>query len=82
MPWPTNGPAFRSMLHPSCSATAGTQVSQGTMAQADSNSPLWTNQPWVSKLFQLLKAAPWPIPLRRDLLSQANGTIWHPWPEL
>ncbi len=23
-------------------------------------------------------AAPWPIPLRRDLLSQARGTIWHP----
>ncbi len=45
-------------------------------------SPLWRNQPWVSELFQLLKAAPWPIPLRKDLLSQANGTIWHPRPEL
>ncbi len=44
--------------------------------------PLWRNQPWVSELFQLLEAAPWPIPLRRDLLSQANGTIWHPRPEL
>ncbi len=44
--------------------------------------PLWRNQPWVSELFQLLKAAPWPIPLRLDLLSQANGTIWHPQPEL
>ncbi len=39
MPWPTNGPAFRPMLSPSHSATAGTQVSQGTTAQADSNSP-------------------------------------------
>ncbi len=44
--------------------------------------PLWRNQPWVSELFQLLKAAPWLIPLRRDLLSQVNCTIWHPWPEL
>ncbi len=44
--------------------------------------PLWRNQPWVLELFQLLKAAPGPIPLRRDLLSQANGTIWHPRPEL
>ncbi len=44
--------------------------------------PLWRNQPWVSELFQLLKAAPWPIPWRRDLLSQANGTIWHPRHEL
>ncbi len=31
---------------------------------------LWRNQPWVSELFQLLKAAPCPIPLRWDLLSQ------------
>jgi ribonuclease HI len=44
--------------------------------------PFWRNQPWVSELFQLLEAAPWPIPLRRDLLSQANGTLWHPRPEL
>ncbi len=43
---------------------------------------LWRNQPWVLELFQLLKAAPWSIPLRRDLLSQANGTICHPRPEL
>ncbi len=39
MPWPTNGPAFHSMLSPRRSATVGTQASQGTMAQADSNSP-------------------------------------------
>ncbi len=44
--------------------------------------PLWKNQTWVSELFQLLKAAPWPISLRRNLLSQANGTVWHPRPEL
>ncbi len=44
--------------------------------------PLWRNQPWLSELTQLLTAAPWPVPLRRDLLSQANGTIWHPRPEL
>ncbi len=44
--------------------------------------PLWRNQPWLSELTQLLTAAPWPVPLRRDLLSQVNGTIWHPRPEL
>ncbi len=43
---------------------------------------LWRNQPWLSELTQLLTVAPWPVPLRRDLLSQANGTIWHPRPEL
>ncbi len=28
--------------------------------------PLWRNQPWLSELTQLLTAAPWPVPLRRD----------------
>ncbi len=40
--------------------------------------PLWRNQHWFSELACLLTAAHWPIPLRRDLLSQANRTIWHP----
>ncbi|KAI2654623.1 Transposon Ty3-G Gag-Pol polyprotein [Labeo rohita] len=31
--------------------------------------PLWRTQPWFPELCQLLCAAPWPIPLRRDLLS-------------
>ncbi len=35
--------------------------------------PLWRNQPWVSELFQLLKAAPWPIPLTGHPLSSE----WH-----
>ncbi len=37
--------------------------------------PLWRNQPWLSELTQLLTAAPWPVPLRRDLLSQANNNM-------
>ncbi len=44
--------------------------------------PLWRNQHWFAELARLLTAVPWPIPLRRDLVSQANGTIWHPQPEL
>ncbi len=44
--------------------------------------PLWRNQHWFSELSQLLVAAPWPIPLRQDLLSQANRTMWHLQPEL
>ncbi len=41
-----------------------------------------TQDIYIAELTQLLTAAPWPVPLRRDLLSQANGTIWHPRPEL
>ncbi len=44
--------------------------------------PLWRNQYWFTELSRLLTAALWPIPLRRDLLSQANGTLRHPQPEL
>ncbi len=44
--------------------------------------PLWRNQVWFPEMIQLLSAAPWPIPLSRDLLSQAQGMIWHPQPEL
>ena len=44
--------------------------------------PLWTSQPWFPIVMQLASTAPWPVPLRRDLLSQANGSIWHPHPEL
>ncbi len=40
------------------------------------------NQHWFAELAWMLTAAPWPIPLRRDLPSQVNGTIWHPQPEL
>ncbi len=36
--------------------------------------PLWRNEPWVSELYYLLEAAPWPIPLRWEFLSQ---TKWH-----
>ena len=44
--------------------------------------PNWPNQPWFADLRELVVAPPWQIPLRKDLLSQANGTIWHPSPEL
>ena len=44
--------------------------------------PLWRNRTWFSDLIQLSDTAPWPIPLRKDLLTQAKGKIWHPSPEL
>ncbi len=38
---------------------------------------LWRSQHGFTELLRLLTAAPWPIPMRWDLLSQAKGTIWH-----
>jgi hypothetical protein len=43
--------------------------------------PRWESQNWVPELTQLSQTAPWPIPVRADLLSQARGTIWHPHPQ-
>lgn len=41
--------------------------------------PLWRNQSWLAELVQLLSAAPWLIPLRKD---QVEGAIWDSQPEL
>ncbi len=66
-------------IPPDRPASTGRQACQETGSQG---APLWKNQPWLSELTELLTAAPWPVPLRRDLLSQVNGAIWHPRPEL
>ncbi len=44
--------------------------------------PYWPSQTWFSELMLLATAPPWPIPLRKDLLSQRWGTLWHPRPDL
>ncbi|KAL0149475.1 hypothetical protein M9458_055263 [Cirrhinus mrigala] len=44
--------------------------------------PYWPARAWFSDLVSLLDGSPWEIPVRRDLLSQAGGTILHPRPEL
>ncbi len=41
----------------------------------------WPNRPWFPDLLEILTSSPWPIPLKRDLLSQADGSVWHPNPE-
>lgn len=43
--------------------------------------PRWQGKHWLAEIFQLLSSPPWPLPLRRDLLSQARGEIFHPHPE-
>ncbi len=44
--------------------------------------PFWPSQTWFSEITPLLYRPPWEIPIRRDLLSQLQGKIWHPQPEL
>ncbi len=44
--------------------------------------PFWPSQTWFSELTPLLYRPPLEIPIRRDLLSQLQGKIWHPQPEL
>ncbi len=44
--------------------------------------PYWPNRTWFPELVLLATAPPWQIPLRRDLLSQRGGTLWHPRPYL
>ncbi|KAI2667386.1 hypothetical protein H4Q32_003854 [Labeo rohita] len=44
--------------------------------------PYWPTQTWFANLMLLATAPPWKIPLRKDLLSQGMGTIWHPHPDL
>ncbi len=42
----------------------------------------WPGRVWFSDLISLLNDSPWDIPVRRDLLSQAEGKILYPRPEL
>ncbi len=44
--------------------------------------PHWPTRTWFSELISLVTAPPWRIPLRKDILSQGLGTIWHPLPDL
>ena len=44
--------------------------------------PNWPNQPWFADLRELMVAPPWQSPSRGTCCLKANGTIWHPSPEL
>lgn len=43
--------------------------------------PRWPSKPWMAEVIQLLSGQPWPLPVRRDLLSQAGGEVFHPHPD-
>ncbi len=40
--------------------------------------PYWPTRTWFPELMLLVTAPPWQIPLRKDLLTQRRGTLWHP----
>ncbi len=40
--------------------------------------PFWLGRVWFSDLISLLDGSSWEIPVRRDLLTQAEGMILHP----
>ncbi len=44
--------------------------------------PYWPNRTWFPEFMLLATAPPWLVPLRKDLLSQRRGTLWHPRPDL
>ncbi len=44
--------------------------------------PYWPTRTWFPELMLLVTAPPWQIPLRKDLLTQRWGTLWHPRPDL
>ncbi len=44
--------------------------------------PYWPTRTWFPELMLLVTAPPWQIPLRKDLLTQRRGTLWHPRPDL
>lgn len=43
--------------------------------------PHWPAMHWLAEIYQLLTGQPWQLPLRRDMLSQAGGAVFHPQPE-
>ncbi len=44
--------------------------------------PHWPTRTWFPELISLATTPPWRIPLRKELLPQELGTIWHPCPDL
>ncbi len=69
-------------IPPDRPASTGRQACQGTGSQGAIGGPLVEEPTLVVRADSATDSSPWPMPLRRDLLSQANGTIWHPRPEL
>ncbi|XDV43285.1 hypothetical protein PO909_011790 [Leuciscus waleckii] len=71
-PWVISGPARPFYAFPPVSI-----IPQVIKRVRESGFSLWKSRPWFPDLVQLMARVPWPVPLRKCLLTQANGTIWH-----
>ncbi len=64
-------------------ADSGSSVQgEGERCTSPTRSPVLAIQTWFSELIRLLHRPPWEILVRQDLLSQLQGKIWHPRPEI
>ncbi len=61
---------------------SGVMQDQGGASVRHTHSSELAEPALVSGLTELLIAPPWPIPVRKDMLSQVDGSVWHPNPEL
>ncbi|KAI2655884.1 Layilin [Labeo rohita] len=54
----------------------------GVLAMVVNKAPCWPTRVWFPDLISLLDSSLWAIPVRKVVLSQAQGTVYHPRPEL
>ncbi len=67
---------------PDCSAPGSAGESLPGLGSTTSHCPALPGRVWFPDLISLLDGPPLELPVRRDLLSQAGGSIFHPHPEL
>lgn len=66
---------------PSFSTSMGNPTSNiPVQTQGALVAPRWPGRPWFPLLLSLLQGKLWQLHIRRDLLSQLNGRVWHPDP--
>lgn len=69
-------------IYSSEAATPSTTENQGKTVVSTSGSTQMAQPAMVSRADGIIGGLPWAVSLRRNLLSQARGTIWHPSTEL
>uniref|UniRef100_A0A9J7WXJ0 Uncharacterized protein n=1 Tax=Cyprinus carpio carpio TaxID=630221 RepID=A0A9J7WXJ0_CYPCA len=67
-----------SRMRQTCPSHTDTVQSPGRRGATIASGAYWPTLTWFPELVLLATASPWPIPLRKDLLTQRQGTVWHP----